>query len=334
MSDVDDVTAMEARTRSALHRATDGLLVTEDDMDRLEGELMTLLETRPSEGKVARRGRWEWGVAAAAVAALVLGGAALWQVNHEQTAPAVPAPAPAPTWPLVPPELVGLWQNQPDSEWLWEFSPDGRVFNTNTPVAYLRGAQTARGDGAPRTLGTREGDLYTWAQTTKAGSQDECDKLRIHVDGPDAATLANGCTTGEQWVLHLERVSPRTATAGALEPRFPTEIARTVTVTSQLEGTWLNETTKQVLAVAQLASGAALTYVLDDDGDGAVEPDLRGRLTIGSDGSVRPVPGSSTGDGCAPVFTKVVSRTATLTTTSGPDGCFPTGSTQTWLRLN
>ena len=330
---MDDVTAMEARTRTALHRATDALVVTEKDMDRLEGELMTLLETRPSEGKVARRGRWEWGVAAAAVAALVLGGAALWQVNHEKTTPAAPAPAPAPTWPLVQPELVGLWQNQPDSEWLWEITAEGRIQATDTAVAYLRGARVARGDEAPITIAKRAGDLYT-IQTGLAGSQDECDKLRIHLEAADAATMRPGCPNAETFVLHLERVSPRTAAAGALAPRFPTEAARTVTVTSELEGTWVNEATKQVLAVGQLASGAALTYVLDDDGDGVVDPDLRGLLTVGSDGSVRPVPGSGTGDGCAPVFTKVVSRTATLTTTSGPDGCFPTGSTQTWLRLN
>jgi hypothetical protein len=335
VDDVDDVTVMEARTRAALHRATDGLLVTEEDMDRMEDELMTLLETRPSEGKVARRGRWEWGVAAAAVAALVLGGAALWQVNHEQTAPAAPAPAPAPTWPLVQPELVGLWQNQPDSSWLWEITAEGRIQSSQTAIAYVRDARAVRGENEPMNVAKREGDLYTLAQTGMAGSQDGCDKLRIHLEGPDAATLGNGCPTGDPWVLHLERVSPRTAAAGALSPRFPTGTARTVTVTAELEGTWVNEATRQVLAVAQLSSGAApLTYVLDDDGDGAVDPDLRGLLTIGSDGSVRPVPGSGTGQGCAPVFTKVVSRTATITTTSGPGGCFPAGSTQTWLRLN
>ena len=56
-----DVKALEARTSEALHRVADGLPVSEEDLDRMEGELMTVLQTKPSEGKVARRTRWDWG---------------------------------------------------------------------------------------------------------------------------------------------------------------------------------------------------------------------------------------------------------------------------------
>lgn len=75
-------------------------------------------------------------------------------------------------------------------------------------------------------------------------------------------------------------------------------------------------------------------YVLDDDGDALVAPDQRGTVTVTPSGAVGPVAGASTVGNCAPVFTKVVSDRATLTTTAGPGGCFPEGSTQTWVALN
>ena len=102
---------------------------------------------------------------------------------------------------------------------------------------------------------------------------------------------------------------------------------------SQLDGTWVNRETNKVLVVGA-AVGEERTYVLDDDGDGSVRSDQRGVLTLAPDGSVRPQPQTSSPEGCAPVFSKAISNVATLTTTSGRNGCFPAGSTQTWLRLN
>ena len=326
VDNVDDVTAMEARTRAALHRVTDGLLVTEHDMDRMEDELMTLLETRPSEGKVARRGRWEWAVAAAAVAALVVGGAALWQVNHEQTVPAVPAPAPAPTWPLVQPELVGLWQNQPDSPWLWEFSTDGRVLITDSVAGYLKGESPAS-----TRIAARRGDRITMRDD--ADDHSNCAPSRVEFISPERVDLHDGCQPDSE-PLHLERISPRNPAAAALPARFPQEVSRPVTEETQLEGTWLHLESGRVLAVGSPSVDGALSYLTDDDGDGSAHPDQRGVLTVEPDGSVRPQPTAGDAGACAPAFAKVVSTTATIITTSADGGCFPAGSTQTWLRLN
>ncbi|MEO6413307.1 MAG: hypothetical protein ABIO48_12055 [Pedococcus sp.] len=103
---------------------------------------------------------------------------------------------------------------------------------------------------------------------------------------------------------------------------------------TQLEGTWLNQDTNRVLVVASPSAGEGLSYLVDDDGDGSVRRDQRGVLTLAPDGSVRPQPQTSSPDGCAPVFSKAISNVATLVTTSGRNGCFPAGSTQTWLRIN
>jgi hypothetical protein len=325
---------MEDRTREALHRVADGLVVSEHDLDRMERSLMTLIDTRPTEGPVSPRPRRDWVVAAVAAAALVVAGVALWRANTDPPSQPADRPAPPSSRSLIRPELVGLWRAQ-DSPWLWEITSEGRILNTDTAAGYLRAPSDARGGDGALTVTKREGDLYTLAETNPPRTPGDCDTLRIGVVAADEATLADGCpTTGEQMVLHLERVSPRDAAAPALTPRFPAAAEQQVTRADQLEGTWAHQGTGRVLVMGRLSAAAPLSYVLDDDGDGTVRPDRQGVLTVGADGSVRPQPGTSTGQGCAPVFTKVVSNAATLVTTSGEGDCFRAGSTQTWLRLN
>ena len=74
---------------------------------------------------------------------------------------------------------------------------------------------------------------------------------------------------------------------------------------------------------------------MDDDGDGATDPDQRGLITIGTDGSVRARPSAGGGDPtCAPHFTNAMTDSTTMTTTGSGGGCVPTGTRQTWIRLN
>jgi hypothetical protein len=322
------VNAMEGRTREALHQVADGLIVSEHDLDRMEGNLMTLLDSRPTEEHAPPRRRKDWAVAAAAAVALVVSGVALWQATNDspQNQPASRL-TPQPSQPLVQPGIVGLWQNQPDSPWLWEITADGQILWTETASGYLYGGKNA--------IIKRDGDIYTVVRHDQAG----CTQLfRANVQGANNATLTTTTggtcieTSGE--VLSLERVSPRDPSSTPLKARFPTEVSRPVTEETQLEGSWVNAETNRVLMVGQPSGNGGRAYGLDDDGDGSVRPDQRGVLTVGADGSVRPQPETGGAGGCAPAFSKVVSNTATLVTTSGANGCFPAGSRQTWLRLN
>jgi hypothetical protein len=330
---------MEGRTRDALHRAAEGLLVSEHDLDRMEGNLMTLLDSRPTDEHAPPRRRRDWAVAAAAAVALVVSGVALWQANTNSrpTQPAV-RPAPQPGLSLVPPELVGLWQATPDSPWLWEFTTDGRILSTATAAGYLRGAADVRGGDGALQIVERHGNLYDLTDTsspiTTAADDNQCHGIRIQVVAPETVTFRDECSGDAGISLRLERVSRRDPGAAALGPRFATEVARRVTLGTQLEGTWVNQETNRVLVVATPSAGEGMSYLVDDDGDGSIRPDQRGVLTVAADGSVRPHPETTSKEGCAPVFSKVVSNTATLVTTSGRNGCFPVGSTQTWLRLN
>ena len=321
--------AMEGRTREALHRVADGLVVSEHDLDRMEGNLMTLLDSRPTDARTAPRRQRDWVVAAVAAVALVVGGVALWQANSHPQAP--PAGRLAPSQPLVPPELVGLWQNQPESPWLWEFASDGRFWNVESATEYVR-ASGVPGD-SPERVTRRDGDLYTMTESGSPSSPGTgCTQTRIQVVG-DTFILKDPCGNGAEPPLRLERVSPRSAAAPALKPRFPTDVERTVTMTIQIEGSWLHPATNLLLVVGQPALDDGLTYVLDDDGDGLSRPDQRGVLSVSPDGTVALQP-QTIGGGCALAFSKAISNTATLVTTSSVNGCFPAGSTQTWLRLN
>jgi hypothetical protein len=330
---------MEGRTREALHQVADGLIVSEHDLDRMEGNLMTLLDSRPTDEHAPPRRRKDWAVAAAAAVALVVSGVAFWEANHDSS-PTQPAVRPAPRPSLVPPELVGLWQNQ-DSPWLWEFTVDGRILNTSTAEGYLRGSGDLRGGDGAMTVVDRRGDVYTLTDASTAattpgtptGPDNGCG-TRIQVVAPETVTYRDECSGDAGISLRFERLSPRDPAAPALAPRFPVGVARRVTLVTQLEGTWVNRETNRVLVVASPAVGEGLTYLVDDDGDGSVRPDQRGVLTLAPDGSVRPQPRTSSPAGCAPVFSKAISNVATLVTTSGRNGCFPAGSTQTWLRIN
>lgn len=299
---------------------------------------MTLLDSRPTSGATAPRRHRDLVVAAVAAVALVVAGVALWQVNHPEPTPPSGGLAPQPTRQLIPTELVGLWQATPDSSWLWEFSADGRLLITVGVDGYLRGAGDVRGsDGAETVTIERTGNTYAMndaqASTTGVDGSSGCSGSRIEFVAAETISLVDDCG-GAGSELRLERVSPRDPTAPALRPRFAQGVARPVTAVGQLEGSWVNAETHRVLAVGPPSDGAALTYVLDDDGDGSVRPDQRGTLTVGAGGSVRPRPGSNTAGGCAPTFSKVVTTGATLVTTSTGNSCFPVGSTQTWLRLN
>ena len=326
--------ARELRTRDALHRYADDVQVSEQDLDRMEGALTRLL-TDTVEPQRARRSAQDWLVAAVAATALVVATLALWQVNHQQATPAVRDGSSAP---LIAPELVGLWLNTPDSTWLWEITKEGRIGWADTPEAYLRG------EAAQARVTAREADLYTVAYDDHQG-QSCTRQLRAVVVQPGSMTMAASvgvCGRDGSWVgdpdlvpdedpLHLRHVSPGETGTPPLAVPFEREKAAALREVAQLRGVWVDGVTGTVLVMGLPTVDGALTYVMDDDGDGSTRPDQRGTISA-RDGStsVHPLEGDAR---CAPVFRDVVTDVATMTTTSGPGGCAPEGSTQTWQRL-
>jgi hypothetical protein len=328
------VNLRELRTRDALHRYGDDVNVSEQDLDRMEAALARLLDDTAQPPR-PRRSPQDWLVAAVAATALVVGSLALWQVNHQETSPAGRDGSSAP---LIAPELVGLWLNTPDSTWLWEITADGGIGWFDAPEAYLRG------EAAQARVTARDGDLYTVAYDNDQG-QSCTRQLRAVVVQPGSMTMAPSagvCARDGSWMadsdpvpdedpLHLKHVSPGEAGAPPLTGPFEREEAAALREVAQLRGVWVDGETGTVLVVGLPTSDSALTYVMDDDGDGSTRPDQRGTISAREGRTtVHPLEGEAR---CAPVFRDVVTDVATLTTTSGPGGCAPEGTQQTWQRL-
>lgn len=322
------MSAMESRTHEALHQVAGALVLSEEDMDHLEEDLMTLLERAdaPQRRLGVSRPWWDWAVAATAVVALVVGALALWRADHPSTPPA--GPPSTRTSGLMAPELIGLWHTV-GGTWIWEFASDGRFGYVDNSSAYLRK------EALQITTTERRGDLYTVSELENGTT---CvSEFWLRTTGPDRAVMTvrrSQChaeNVGSE--LEFERVSPRIRSSAPLAPALQPEAARTVTSILDLFGTWVEPATGMVLSVGDHREGDELAaYLLDDDGDGSVSPDRTGRLVLAGDGSLADE--RTTSGSCAPVFTKARTDKATLTTTSGSGGCFPAGTVQTWLRIS
>ncbi|KGN41103.1 hypothetical protein [Knoellia aerolata] len=328
---------VEARTREALHEVVDGLGVTDHDVARMETDLLSALE-RPrrlgsSRVRALAPGRRRWGLAAAAVAvvAAVAGGFALTSDDRE---PARPAGAPTPSnlppsdRPLVPADLVGTWQNVPDSPWVWDFTVDGRLRAVETAAAYLEGSFEDR-------IVSRTGNVYT------VRAEDGCDSTwRIRTMRPGAVgitPLKNSCSQlevpDEGDELLLERISPDPDLQGELAAVATNDDQGFLRQTYYIDGTWLHVETGTVLVVGAPWGGPVLRYVLDDDGDGATSPDQRGRVTVPETGPPVFRPDGAGSTTCELRFAASVLDKGKVSTTSEGGGCLPGPGPHTWVRI-
>ena len=115
--------AIERRVSEGLRAYGEGLSMTTEDVDRLEGQL----ELKEQASRTQRRGKFREGaVAACAVTGLVLGALALHNDDPEaKTQPVGPPP-------VTLAQLEGIWRVA-DSDWLWRFTADGRVTISEAP---------------------------------------------------------------------------------------------------------------------------------------------------------------------------------------------------------
>lgn len=324
------MSTVEARTREALHDVVDSLAVTDDDVSRMEAELVTAL-ARPRRlggGGGVPLTRRRWGLAAAAVvlAAAVAGGLALSSDDREA---ARPAGQPVSDQPLVPADIVGMWQDAPDSPWVWEFRADGEVLAVMNAAAYLEGFAGDR-------VVSRSGEVYT---VSLAQGCEETWRIRPVRPGILGISIpASDCGDPESLEggeLQLERLSPDPHLAGELSvppvvptPGFP--VGRHV-----IDGMFLHVESGTVLAIGNPWRGSVLRYVLDDDGDGATDPDERGRVTVPDSGVpvFQPDAGGG-GSGCELRFASTLMTKESMTTTSTGGGCLPGPGPHTWVRLS
>jgi hypothetical protein len=321
------MSALEDRARRALHEVADAVVVSDTDLRRLEEDVMTLLDTGEARTHRPRRPRRALAItAAAAVVVLVLAGLALWRTGRESAAPVPAQTSTADDALRFDPAMVGLWRNGMDGDWLWEITADGHMGRTNTAKSYLYAATTAE------RLVAREDEVYDVVGT------DGCVlSLRFRLEAADTATmtvLGDSCGNATPDDFELDRVSGRSPSSAPLLPARPAGTPRAPASVVDLTGSWLEPETGTLLVLDSYVWGGGVSYLVDDDGDGSVAPDQRGTVALTTSGATAPVPNAAPPGGCAPVFTRVTSDRATMTTTAGEGGCFPAGTTQTWIALN
>ncbi|WP_353950346.1 hypothetical protein V6K52_11955 [Knoellia sp. S7-12] len=310
--------AQELALHVALHEAMDDVAVTDHDVARMESGLNGLIEVKARTESSHRR--WRLAVAAAAVLVVLTVGVAQRQGDRELSRP---AGLPVSDQPLVPADLVGTWQNVPDSPWVWEFTAEGEFSAHSTADDYLKGHAGDR-------IVARSGEVYT------VKSAEQCDETwRIRNVRPGVVTivlLTSPCRieTGE---MDLERVAPAPYPSGELSPKSTTDDPGSIQWSPFINGVWLHAETGTVLAVGSPWGGDVLSYVVDDDGDGATNPDQRGRVTVSDDAPPVFRPDATEGAECVLRFSSVVIDLGVMTTTSADGGCSPAGSRQKWVRL-
>ena len=261
------MTIDERHVTIALQTHARGLDVTDADLDRLEARVNERLH--PARRPNGPRRPWEWAVAACAVVALVLAVAALWRTRATETVPASPT--------ITPSDLAGLWLvDEQGGEWVWEFSADGRLAVSTTASGYIKRYH--------HTTFTLEGDVLSFRDMgevcrSTVGLSAEGRMTLTPVGGPVRCRLWD---PGEGMPWPFIRVSPASLPGAMLTVRnsdrlrAPTESGSMTDVV----GTWLLRGTGTILVVMRTSSGVG-EYVLDDDGDGQVDPDQQGTLSSG-----------------------------------------------------
>lgn len=311
---------LERRLSESLRAYGEGLVMTTQDIDRLEQGL----EQKQQVARTDRRRRvWEVAVAACAVTGVVLGALALRSDPAPPTVPAGP-PASATTG------LEGIWSYD---SWLWTFTADGKLTQSQQPYDPLaRSGPTAdpitytpTAEGFIEHMGTAaEPCDHTWTATISPDG-----RLRA----TDTKESGSGCGSGSETdpggppeVWEFTRVSPASVAGANLELLWPTADAFAVSDLDNVVGTWLFPGTGTLLAITSTGDYAVRTF------DTLYRPET-GTVSVRGAGSLVFTPSSN--PTCTAVLESVTSRNSTLDATVADGSCSRlTGATDTWIRIN
>ena len=312
--------ALERRIADGLRAYGEGLDMTTQDIDRLEQQLEHKQETSRKE----RRGRiWQAAVAACAVTGVVLGALAL---RSDPAPPNVPAGPPA----SATTGLAGIWSYD---SWLWTFTADGKLTQTNQPYDPLKHSDSTAGpitytptsEGFVEHMGTAaEPCDLTWAATISPDGRLRATPTKESGSGCEPGSPADpGATPG---VWEFTRVSPVSVAGANLELLWPTAEAFAVGDLVNVVGTWLFPGTGTLLAITTSGDYALRTFdTLNRPETGTVSVTGSGSLVFSPSGNPT----------CTAVFESVTSRNSTLDATAADGSCGRlTGATDTWIRIN
>lgn len=307
---------LERKVSESLRAYGEGLVMTTQDVERLEQGLEKKQDQRHAARKARRARVWQAAVAACAVTGVVLGAVAL------RDDPATPPASPAA---VTVAELKGIWRvdhaGGPSN--LWTFHADGRMTTSDGLEALLQPERDSTW-----TVGTAPGG-FTLTADPLNGSCTMTLTGSITPEGTLSSTVsavAGGCPIDVGYVWPLTRISPRSTAGAGLTSAYATTAAQDVTNLVPLMGTWVLRGTGTILGIY-----SSLDYVVLEPG--AATPQLTGTVSRDPDGSIVFKP--QTEPACTAVYESVTTDTSTFVAQLADGSCNRLGSTaDTWVKLN
>jgi hypothetical protein len=311
---------LERRVSESLRAYGEGLVMTAQDVDRLEQGL----EQKQQVARTDRRRRvWEVAVAACAVTGVVLGGLAL---RSDPAPPNVPAGSPA----SATTGLAGIWSFD---SWLWTFTADGKLMQSQQPYDPLEHSgstadpitYTPTAEGFIEHMGTAaEPCDHTWTATISPDGRLRATDTKESGSGCGAGSEADLTAPPEVW--EFTRVSPVSVAGANLELLWPTTRPFAVNVLDNVVGTWLFPATGTVLAITASGDYTLRTF------DTLYAPE-KGTVSVPGAGSLVFTPRIN--PTCTAVLTSVTSRNSALVAAAADGSCSRlSGATPTWIRIN
>jgi hypothetical protein len=262
-------------------------------------------------------------VAACAVTGVVLGALAL---RNDPAPPNTPAGPPA----SATSGLVGIWSYD---SWLWTFTADGKLTQTNRPYDPLEQSDSSGGpitytptpEGFIEHVGTAaEPCDVAWTATISPDGRLRAAPTKESGSGCEPGSPATPGALPEVW--EFTRVSPASVAGANLDLLWPTTRPFAVNVLDNVVGTWLFPATGTVLAVTASGDYTLRTF------DTLYAPE-KGKVSVPGAGSLVFTPRSN--PTCTAVLTSVTSRNSALVAAAADGSCGRlTGATPTWIRIN
>ena len=271
----------ERQVRAALQASRDALALTDQDIERLRADLHQRIradQPRPIRTRL-------WAVAAAVLVLLAVVGTINWARKQQP-------PRPAEGLSQVG-AVVGVWKGTDIAyPFIVVLRADGSLQSYSLSNGLLNRASVS---GSTFTADPGTGRYrVTGGQVEMTNTEDpgrDCQygfTGRWIADGQLRLTQASEAGTDCGAPLPpvtLIRVSPASP-AGESYSAAASSPLSTVTVTNQLDGTWLLRGTGMILAIGWTLPPAGVQYSLDDKGTIDTTPDERGILTVPAPGRI------------------------------------------------
>jgi hypothetical protein len=325
------MSTFERRVSELLRGYGEGLEMTTQDVNRLEQELEQKRAAKQAQSRGRRNRIFQAAVAACALIGVALGAMAVRSKPD-------PTPQPASPGPVTLEQLEGIWRVD-GSPWLWRFTADGHLVQSEKPDLLTRAVPRDAPVARPAPGGFIMSDPAfpgcdaRWTATISAEGHLQATEPAETKACPGEDGIASPASSWD-----LTRLSPASPAGRASTSTFLPIAPVEVTIENQdayLGGTWLLRGTGTLLTLVQNKYPQDVhlfQYALQDLGTNAAPRTGTARARL--NGQVLFWPPDGTGS-CTVEYESVISRGRTLEAKLAASSCDRFGGVNdTWVRLN